>query len=93
MEEYKGVSREKIPWHPRIDYEKCVGCRQCFEFCKNNVYEWDEENNYPVVENPNNCVINCIACAKFCPQEAISFPSREEIEELVKKSVWEQGKH
>jgi len=85
MKEYKGVPREKIPWYPRVDYDKCIGCRQCFEFCGNNVYEWDDENNHPVVRNPNNCVINCVACAKICPQEAISFPSKEEIEELVKQ--------
>ena len=85
MKEYKGMPRDKIPWYPKIDYEKCVGCKQCFDFCGNNVYEWDEENNHPIVKNLNNCVINCVACAKLCPQKAISFPSKEEIEEMVKK--------
>lgn len=80
---FGNIPREKIPWHPTIDYDKCVGCKQCYEFCKNGVFEWDEEKNQPMVKNPTNCVINCVACAKLCPQEAISFPSKAEIERIV----------
>lgn len=66
------ILREKIPWFPVIDYEKCVGCRECFNFCQNGVYEWDEENDRPKIVNPYNCVVGCSACITLCAGEAIN---------------------
>lgn len=80
---FKGVPRERIPWFPRLDEEKCVGCGGCFNFCKNGVYRWDEENNRPQVVAPYNCVVGCSACANLCEQEAIVFPSMAEIRKAV----------
>ncbi|MCM8784580.1 MAG: 4Fe-4S dicluster domain-containing protein [Candidatus Omnitrophica bacterium] len=80
-----GIEREKIPWYPRIDYEKCVGCKECFNFCWNGVYEWDEENNRPNIVRPYNCVVGCSACANLCNGEAIRFPSKEELMEVINK--------
>jgi len=73
------VPREEIPWYPKVNFNECIGCGQCVEFCHNDVYGWDEENNHPIVVNPHNCVVGCSACAKLCPQGAISFPSKEEL--------------
>ncbi len=73
------LPREKIPWFPTVDYEICTGDQECFKFCKNNVFTWDEDNQHPVVTNPYNCVVGCQACINVCPVEAISFPSKDEL--------------
>ena len=78
-----GIPRESIPWFPTFDYEKCTGCQECYNFCKHDVFRWDEEQNHPVLENPFNCVIGCSACANACEAEAISFPSREELASML----------
>ena len=79
------IPREKIPWFPRIDEELCAGCMSCIEFCHNGVYLWDEENRHPIVAQPYNCVVGCSACSNLCPNGAISFPSKKEIVELLRK--------
>lgn len=68
------VPREKIPWYPTVDEDKCIGCKTCFEFCTHGTYNWDEEVGKPVVQNPTSCVVGCSSCAAQCPAEAISFP-------------------
>ncbi len=46
------VPREKITWFPTIDYDACLGDRLCYDFCHNDVFVWDEENQHPIVQNP-----------------------------------------
>lgn len=82
---FGNIPREKIPWFPTIDFEKCVGCKECFNFCRNGVYEWDEENNKPKIVRPYNCVVGCSACANLCNGEAIKFPTKRELIEIVNK--------
>lgn len=77
------VPREMLPWFPTIDYEECTGCGQCFDFCKNDVFEWNEEAGQPVVAHPYNCVVGCSACANLCDQEAIRFPTRQELKKAI----------
>jgi len=79
------LPREKIPWYPTIDYNTCIGDQECYNFCHNDVFTWDEEKQLPVVANPYNCVIGCTACAQTCPTEAISFPRMEKIREIMKQ--------
>ena len=52
----------------RIDYEKCIGCKQCVEICAYSVLEWFEDK--PVVVHPQNCA-GCMECVSICPVEAI----------------------
>lgn len=73
------IPREKVNWQPAINSEACIGDRLCVEFCRNDVFRWDEENQRPVVEHPLNCVLGCDSCAQQCPVEAITFPSKEEL--------------
>ncbi len=72
MPESDGKS-DWIPWFPVIDYERCVNCGQCLDFCLFGVYEKDEQGKVTVA-NPQNCKTNCPACARICPDAAIIFP-------------------
>ncbi len=80
---YMGIPRERIPWNPSIDSEKCTGCGECLEVCPNEVYAPDEPAGKTKVANPNNCVVLCDKCAGFCPQGAITFPDREATKKLI----------
>jgi NAD-dependent dihydropyrimidine dehydrogenase PreA subunit len=53
-EMYKGVPRNKIPWYPIIDYEKCISCGKCVDYCKLGTYEIEKNqgNKRIVVKNP-----------------------------------------
>ena len=42
-ESWRGIPRSKIPWGPKIDYEKCVNCGKCMDYCKLGVYEFEEK--------------------------------------------------
>ncbi len=79
------IPRQMIPWYPTVDTSLCTGDQECFKFCKNEVFEWDEASNHPVVKNPYNCVVGCQACINVCPVQAISFPSKEELRLTLKK--------
>ncbi|MBT8171497.1 ferredoxin family protein [Candidatus Bathyarchaeota archaeon] len=84
---YHGVRRDKIPWHPTIDYKTCTNCETCFNYCKLGVYTLvdDKGKNKPIVTNPHNCVMFCTGCEGQCPTEAISFPSKKDTREIIKK--------
>jgi NAD-dependent dihydropyrimidine dehydrogenase PreA subunit len=69
------VPREKIPWYPTINYDACIHDRECIEFCKNDVFDWDEVLGVPIVARPNNCVVGCDACAKICPVGGDQLPA------------------
>jgi len=62
-----------VPWFPVLDYDRCVGCRQCADFCIFGVFEVSDEGQVRVVR-PANCKTNCPACARMCRQVAIIFP-------------------
>ncbi|MHC5060897.1 MAG: hypothetical protein ACYTFK_07425 [Planctomycetota bacterium] len=66
-----------VPWFPVIDYERCVNCKQCMNFCLFGVYGLSEQEQVEV-QKPANCKTNCPACARVCPQKAIIFPKYTE---------------
>jgi MinD superfamily P-loop ATPase len=78
---FHGVPREKIPWHPSVNYEKCVSCGECADYCKLGVYELEEKK--VVVKNPNNCVVYCNGCDAICRSKAITHPSKKETAKLI----------
>ncbi len=86
-ETYDGVLRNKIPWAPKINYDKCSTCGKCVEFCHNRVFGFEEENDKrrTVVTNPDACVVLCRGCEEICPANAITHPSERETQRIVKK--------
>ncbi len=70
------VTEIKVPvesrWYPVIDYDRCSGCRKCFDFCLFEVYSF-ADGTLRVV-NPDHCKPGCPACARICPAGAIMFP-------------------
>ena len=83
------VPRGKIPWFPKIDLDACIGDKECINFCKNDVFVWDELKDRPEVIRPLNCVVGCDACSQICPAKAICFPSRDELRRTVRALVQE----
>jgi NAD-dependent dihydropyrimidine dehydrogenase PreA subunit len=63
-------------WCPVVDYSRCVGCRQCVDFCLFGVYELGPGDRV-MVANPDNCKPGCPACSRICPARAIMFPHYE----------------
>jgi NAD-dependent dihydropyrimidine dehydrogenase PreA subunit len=91
MSDWRGIPREKIPWYPTIDADKCTGCRTCIEFCRNGVLEFDDQAQKARVRSPYNCVVECSTCGRLCPAEAISFPDEKEFGTLIKQLLAENN--
>jgi NAD-dependent dihydropyrimidine dehydrogenase PreA subunit len=83
-EKWKGIPREKIPWNPTVDIQRCIGCKKCFNFCRHRVYVWDEKNNKTKVAEPYHCVVGCSSCLGLCSENAISFPPLTILKDFVK---------
>jgi len=77
------IPRDQFAWFPRVNTALCEGDRVCIDFCRNDVFVWDQANNCPRVENPGRCALGCDACAKLCPSDAISFPTRENLRQQI----------
>ena len=59
-------------WYPVINKDICAQCGQCVNFCPHEVYTFDEEG-FPLVKNPDNCVEFCRGCSKVCDVKAITY--------------------
>jgi NAD-dependent dihydropyrimidine dehydrogenase PreA subunit len=55
---------------PRIDYQLCTGCGECYECCPMDVFGWDAETKRPTLAYLAECRICCV-CETVCPEIAI----------------------
>ena len=65
----------KVSYGPTIDFKNCNGCGECFAICPMDVYGWDEKQNLPVINYPEECRA-CLYCELKCSNKAIDvrFP-------------------
>ncbi len=83
---WKGIPREKIDWHPEIHPDKCVGCGMCIVSCGRDVFGFDAETRKAFVVHPMNCMVDCTSCETWCVFDAISFPDRRYVRDVIKKN-------
>jgi NAD-dependent dihydropyrimidine dehydrogenase PreA subunit len=86
-ETYEGVPRNKIPWAPKINYDKCITCGKCVGYCHMKVFAFEEkaEKKRTAVKNPNRCVMFCRGCEDVCPVNAITHPSEKKTQKIIEK--------
>ena len=86
-ETYEGIPREKIPWYPIINYEKCISCGKCVDFCHMSAFGFEEKDGKKktIVINQNACVVMCRGCEDICPAGAITHPSEEKTKKIIQK--------
>ncbi|MEM2212830.1 MAG: 4Fe-4S binding protein [Candidatus Nezhaarchaeales archaeon] len=57
----------------KINYDKCIGCRECVETCSYGVIKWLDD--VPIVINPKSCAL-CLECEKKYPVNAIAHKEK-----------------
>ena len=82
---WKRVPREEIKWNPKIDEKKCTGCGMCITSCGREVFDFDKEKNKSIVARPLQCMVGCSSCESWCIFNAISFPNRQYVKDLIKE--------
>ncbi len=68
------VTRDR--WYPIIDFDRCVNCLECLDFCLFGVFDLDASGRIAVLD-ADACRNGCPACARVCPSQAIMFPHHE----------------
>ncbi len=86
-ETWHGIPRDKIPWFPTIEFQKCISCGKCEDYCKLGVYEIEEHEGkkQSVVKHPNNCVVLCTGCDGICPVGAIKHQEKTDTQQKIKE--------
>lgn len=84
--QWHGIPREQIDWHPTVIAERCIGCGICATSCNKGVYAFDYEANKPIVIAPQACMVGCTTCATICPEDALEFPSQGYVRQIIKKN-------
>jgi NAD-dependent dihydropyrimidine dehydrogenase PreA subunit len=57
----------------KINYDKCIRCKECIKACAYGVLEWLDD--MPMVVNPKTCAL-CLECEKNCPVNAITHKEK-----------------
>ena len=85
-ETWHGIPRNKIFWYPTINYQKCISCGKCMDYCKFGVYELAENEGKKkvVVKNKNSCIVLCTGCDGICPTGSIKHQSKKETRATIK---------
>ncbi len=72
------------PLKPKLDREKCKGCKACIKWCPTEAIRLDEEKK--AVINYEECV-GCGECTASCLYEAIKVQFKSETSELQERMV------
>lgn len=83
--DYAGVPRALIDWFPTIDLALCQPqqCQhECIRACPRNIFESQQDGSV-VVTRPYECTVGDVSCSYACPYEAISFPSRAALKQML----------
>ena len=83
---YTGLPRVEIDWFPKIDQEKCrpEECSfHCVKFCPFGVFS-HKGNGVVEVSKSYECNVGDESCRFQCPLDAINFPTREELKEMLR---------
>ena len=91
--DYAGIPRERIPWFPAIDPQRCQPERcelNCLSWCQEHVYERQADGRV-VVARPYSCNVGDISCSFQCPFDAVSFPSRRELRAMLQEARKQGG--
>jgi NAD-dependent dihydropyrimidine dehydrogenase PreA subunit len=67
----------KVDWSPTVEAGLCDGCRACVDFCRQGVYDFQDDR--AVVVAKSSCIVGCSHCATLCEQGALSFPSIDDL--------------
>jgi len=89
QESYQGIPREDVPWFPKVDKSRCEGCSSCVEFCSQKVFEFFDGKSQVV--RPYNCIVGKSSCRAFCPDNAISFPTKGDLTGALKELRTKRG--
>ena len=82
---WMGIPRETIDWHPTIDESKCIGCGMCVVSCGRKVFDYNWEKSKAVVARELQCLVGCSSCEAWCVADAISFPDKKYVKDLIKE--------
>lgn len=91
--EYAGIPRERIPWYPTIDAAWCqpMHCElNCISWCQKQVYVRQEDGTV-IVARPFACTVGDISCSIQCPFDAIHFPDKRALRQMLKTVREELG--
>ena len=72
------IPGKRVLWYPMIEFDACIGTRDCLNVCEHDVFSWDADAGHPVVERLEDCEMGCTACMEACPAQAIRLPAPEE---------------
>jgi NAD-dependent dihydropyrimidine dehydrogenase PreA subunit len=91
--QWHGIPRENIQWHPTVVTERCIGCGMCVTSCGRGVYAFDYDGNQPVVFKPQMCMVGCTTSAAICTRDAGEFPSNGYIRQIIReRKIMRQAK-
>lgn len=74
-----------LDWAPRWLASRCTGCGICVVSCEQGVFAFDYARSRPVLREERVCSLGCTTCATLCPEDAIQFPEREELLDLMRQ--------
>ena len=57
----------------------------CVTSCGRAVFDYEPESKKAVVARPYNCMVGCTSCEVWCTFDAISFPDKKYVKDLIKE--------